>query len=130
MADWPLTVPGPQVGWETSVGNNVLIRKLQSGRVGMTRYGSGAADQCSCTFRFTTEQKELFDQFYRQTLNFGVNWFAAWWLNSMGYEQHKAKIAGYVPVSGAPPGRSDYQVVLHIKNESACPPDTTWPKGE
>lgn len=128
MATWPDDLPGPQAGWQMTAGSNALSRKAQSGRIEVTRYGSGAADHGTCTFKFIGAQKDLFESFYRIGLNLGVNWFSASWLTGMGYPDHKAKVAGYVPVTGAPPGRYEYAVTLYIKKTSACPADTAWPE--
>ena len=128
MAAWPTGLPGPQAGYTITEGSNALGRKTQSGRPETRRFGSGAAAQGAFPFKFTAAQKVVFDAFFRVDLSLGINWFSAPWLADLGYPNHKAKIAGYVPVKGAPPGRTEYTITLHIKKTSACPAtDVTWP---
>lgn len=130
MATWPDTLPAPQGNYSSTEGCNGIMRRGQSGRLEIRRYGSAAPSTGSYRWSFTESQKEIFDRFYRVDLNLGINWFSAPWIALLGYPAHKARIVGYVPYTGQTSGRFDYAMTLLIKKASACPvDDIVWPVG-
>ena len=129
MVVWPSEFPAPYASFSATMGNNTLRRKLQSGRQEVRRYGSGAPDVFSATFRMVGENAATFIHFYERTANMGLNWFSAPWIEeSLGYDDHLARIVGYPKRSGHGTHYNDFSVTLHIKKTSTCWPDTTWPE--
>ena len=129
MATWPDTLPAPKnAGLSVTLGSNVLYRKTQSGRQEILRYGSGAPDRWKASFVFHGSQIAIFDSFFTNDLNLGVNWFSAPWISSkLGYANHLARIIGYPSekIDGA--RMKEISVELLIKKSSACPADAAWP---
>ena len=129
MVAWPSILPAPYVVISSEWGNNTLRRKMQSGRQEVRRYGSGAPDSFTATFRMVWENVSIFIHFYERTANMGLNWFSADWIaNDLGYTEHLARIVGYPKRIGHGKIYSDFSVTLHIKKTASCWPDTTWPE--
>jgi hypothetical protein len=129
MVEWPSMLPSPYIVINSELGNNTLRRKLQSGRQEVRRYGAGAPDQFSATFRLVRDDVAAFIHFYERTSNMGLNWFSApWILTDLGYTDYLARIVGYPKRAGHGKLYSDFSVTLHIKKMSTCWPDTTWPE--
>jgi hypothetical protein len=129
MVEWLAILPAPYISISGTQGNNTLRRKLQSGRQEVRRYGSGAPDEFSVTFRILNENLLDFKNFYERTLNMGLNWFSADWIESnLGYSDHLARIVGYPKRMGHGRLYSEFSVTLHIKKTAGCWADTSWPE--
>ena len=128
MASWPSTLPAPQKNIIIIPGDTRKERRLQSGRYEFRRIGNGKPDQAKVPFHFTWAEWDIFKGFYAHELNFGINFFSADWITSLGYATHKAKILGY-PREIA---RQNYYVdifcnLLIQKTDWIISEDSEWP---
>lgn len=129
MATWPTTLPVPLRDNATcTIGNNVLYRKMESGRREVRRYGSAAPDKWTLTLRLKKDQIDLFNTFFRVNLNLGTNWFTADWITTrLGYPDHKGKFASYPTLQTDAGSYQDVTIDILIKKSAACAADTAWP---
>lgn len=129
MVAWPENLPPPlRDNLSTTQGDNAVRRSTQSGRVEVRKFGSGAPDEITCTFRlFGAAEVETFEYFFSHEANLGVNWFSASWLTLLGYAGHAARIVGYPRRTGHGTIYSDYAVTLHVKPSASVRADTEWP---
>ena len=129
MATWPTLLPDPMKDSASCVlGSNAIYRKTQSGRREVTRFGSAAPDNWKLLLRLRVDQYEVFNNFYRQDLNLGVNWFSANWISEvLGYTDHLARIVSFPERRVSNLVFTDLNLNVLIKKSSACPADSTWP---
>lgn len=95
MVTWPTTLPAPQKNIGIVPGDTRIERRLQSGRTEFRRFGDGKPDAIKALFRFTWAEWDIFKEFHAHELNLGINWFSADWIDSLGYNTHRARILGY-----------------------------------
>ena len=127
MTTWPENLPGPNRTLPIEAGTNTKSRNLQSGRLEVRRFGSGAPDRATVVFRLFNEDVSAFLYFFDRQTNLGVNWFSAAWLPAMGYSDHKARILGRPKRKAAGVHYSDFSATLLIKAADDCPEsDTFW----
>ena len=127
MAVWPESLPAPQKSLTVQAGTNVKRRQCQSGRYEARRFGSGKPDTKKVSFKlYTAAQVSAFMDFFKGDANLGVNWFSAYWLESMGYDDHKARILGYPKRRAKLTWFSIYEATLLIQQTEYCLDDSTW----
>ena len=99
MIEWPDTLPSPLIAeFSLTPKENVLRRQLQSGRSPETRrFGAGTGDMCPGKLTLSSSGFETFKYFYEHTLNMGIEWFFADWIEKIGLtsEDYIVKIVGY-----------------------------------
>lgn len=135
MAIWPESLPCPrQNSCSVTLGENALHRTMQSGQKEVRRYGSAAPDLWTLNFLLLKahheygDQTKIFAQFYRNDLNFGVNWFSAAWIAAqLGYPDHLAKLVEYPVTQFYGLSYHDVSAKVIIQKASAIKADTSWP---
>lgn len=127
MADWPVHIPGPSKTFSIVLGSGTVTRKAQSGRTDRCCWGSGFPDTITAQIRVPNEDVADFQDFFKVQLNWGINWFTAYWLPLFGYSTHVAKFAKFPKRKGVGPLYCDYSVVFHVILASQAPADTAWP---
>lgn len=126
MAIWPDNLPGPCRTISIQAGNNTVVRKLQSGRREVRRFGAAAPDRATVQFRLFNEDVAAFEYFFDRQTNLGANWFSAPWLPALGYDDHRARILGYPKRKAKGTRFSDYSVNLLIAETAYVPEDVFW----
>lgn len=127
LCNWPLHWPSPQLGnHAVELGSNVVVRELENGETEMRRFGAGAGHRITCTLLMLDDLQAEFEEWHRTALNGGVNWFEASWLVRHGYENHCARILGYVPRKGYGTMASYYELTILVVPEAQAWEDTEW----
>lgn len=133
MAVWPTTLPNPSNSDMTmDFGSNTMLRRCQSGRIDVVRFGYGNPDKWAMKIRLFGNQFDEFRSFFNGDLNMGTNWFSATWIaEGLGYPDHKGRIIGYPQEvgygkNGSGTSYRDIFFRLLIKPSSSCPDDTVW----
>lgn len=127
LCNWPSHWPSPKLGNHAiELGSNVVARELENGETEMRRFGAGAGHRITCTLLMLDDLQAEFEEWHRTALNGGVNWFEASWLVRHGYENHCARILGYVPRKGYGTMASYYELTILVVPEAQAWEDTEW----
>ena len=88
---WDTGIPGPlRSGMKMEAGTNIRRRKLQDGGYEYRRFGSGAPDNWTLTWRLTASEHDDFITFWHDDLEMGSLWFTAAWITTIGYSSDYA----------------------------------------
>ena len=125
---WPTTLPAPRADIELLSGDNVVRRTGESGRIEGRRFGWGAFDTSRAVFRLKDTQPAIFEAFWLDSLNMGMNWVTASWLDLLGYDHatYAFRIIGYPARTAHGLIYSDYSVDLTFGLLANAWADTTW----
>ena len=127
MVTWPDNIPGPIVDkCAFFFGSTAQQQTWISGRSAFNRFGSGAPDVVSGTIRVLSADVSSFIYLYERVLNFGINWFSASWISSLGYSNSAGRLTGYPRRKFTGSLYSDFSVTIQIKDQWSISADTEW----
>lgn len=76
MANWPALLPRPVMsGYKYRNEKNFLRTQMETGPARQRRRYTSVITEVDATFKFTHPQLALFESFFTNTLNDGVDWF-------------------------------------------------------
>lgn len=120
MADFPTTLPAPQVqGYDLTPDDPVLRTNMEAGAGRSRRQFTDVPQTCTLSWVLTEAQLALFEAWHKYTALDGSGWFQINLANGLGLQSMEARFKGVPKKSLHSAGGMNWQVSAQVQVRNA-----------